>query len=156
MKVQINQQAPNFTLLNSEKESVSLNQFQGKKNVVILFFPLAFTGVCTKELCDTRDNMSKYESLNAEVLAISVDSIFTLGVFKKEQNYNFSLLSDFNKEVSQLYGAYYEEFVLGMKGVSKRAAFVVDKTGIVRYAEVLEDAGNVPNFAAIQECLKNL
>lgn len=154
MKVQINQQAPNFTLLNSEKESVSLNQFQGKKNVVILFFPLAFTGVCTKELCDTRDSMSKYESLNAEVLAISVDSIFTLGAFKKEQNYNFALLSDFNKEVSQLYGAYYEEFVLGMKGVSKRAAFVVNKAGVVRYAEVLEDAGNVPNFAAIQECLK--
>ncbi|MGL4347558.1 MAG: redoxin domain-containing protein [Chitinophagaceae bacterium] len=156
MNLQINEQAPNFTLLNSENQSVSLNQFQDKKNVVILFFPLAFTGVCTKELCDTRDNMAKYESLNAEILSISVDSIFTLAEFKKQQNYNFSLLSDFNKEVSKLYGTFYEEFVLGMKGVSKRSAFVVDKNGILRYTEVLEDASNVPNFSAIQECLQKI
>lgn len=156
MKAQINQPAPNFTLFNSEKESVSLNQFQGKKNVVILFFPLAFSGVCTQELCDTRDNLSKYETLNAEILAISGDSIFTLAAFKKEQKYNFSLLSDFNKEASKLYGALYEEFLLGMKHVPKRAAFVVDKAGVIRYAEVLEDAHDIPNFVAIQACLKNL
>ena len=122
----------------------------------MLFFPLAFTGVCTTELCSIRDNKGDYESLNAEVLAISVDSLFTLDKFKSEQGYNFPLLSDWNKDVSASYGALYDEFVLGMKGVSKRSAFVVDKEGKIRYAEVLENAGELPNFAAINETLKQL
>jgi peroxiredoxin len=121
-----------------------------------LFFPLAFTGVCTTELCSVRDNMAVYGNLNAEVLAISVDSPFTLDRFKQEQNFNFPLLSDFNREVSRSYGALYENFVFGMRGVSKRSAFVVDKEGVVRYAEVLESAGDLPNFAAIQETLSQL
>ena len=148
-------QAPSFTLRASDKSEVSLADFEGK-NVVLLFFPLAFTGVCTAELCSVRDNMSKYESLDAEILAISVDTLFTLEKFKAQENYNFTLLSDFNKDVSRAYGALYEEFVLGMKGVSKRSAFVVDKNGVIRYAEVLDDASQQPNFASIIETLDSL
>lgn len=152
MKLSIGDKAPEFTLRASDKSEVSLSDFSGK-NVVILFFPLAFTGVCTKELCDIRDNLNVYTSLNAEVLAISVDSLFSLEQFKSAQGYNFPLLSDFNKDVSRAYGSLYEDFVLGMKGVSKRSAFVVGPNGNIKYAEVLEDAGQVPNFDKVKEAL---
>lgn len=155
MALQIGQEAPAFKLFNTEKKEISLADFKGK-NVVILFFPLAFTGVCTAELCSVRDHYNIYTSLNSVVLGISVDSLFTLDQFKKAQNYNFDLLSDFNKEVSQAYHSLYENFVLGMKGVSKRSAFVVDKDGILRYAEVLEDAGKQPDFEAIKACIQSL
>jgi peroxiredoxin len=124
--------------------------------VLILFFPQAFTGVCTTELCSVRDNLAFYNQTQAEVLAISVDSVFTLGRFKEDQRLNFNLLSDFNKEVSAAYGALYENFVFDMKGVSKRAAFVVDKAGNIAYAEVLDSAGDLPNFEAIQQTLAGL
>ncbi len=149
------QAAPDFTLFNSEKEAVSLASYKGK-NLLILFFPQAFTGVCTTELCSIRDNMNMYTSLNTEVVGISVDSIFTLAKFKAEQNYNFPLLSDFNKEISQAYGAFYDEFVFGMKGVSRRAAFLVDGNGTIQYAEVLESAGDLPNFEAIKATIEAL
>lgn len=155
MKIEVGQKAPLFTLNDTDKKAVSLADFKGK-NVVVLFFPLAFTGTCTAELCATRDDIANYNAANAQVLAISVDSLFTLGKFKGEQNLNFPLLSDFNKEASAAYGALYEEFVLGMKGVSKRSAFVIDKDGVVRYAEVLEDAGKQPDFMAIKEVLAKL
>lgn len=155
MALQNGQQAPEFTLRDSDKQEVKLSDYKGK-NVVVLFFPLAFTGVCTAELCSLRDNMTAYNSLNAEVLAISVDSLFTLDKFKKEQGFNFPLLSDFNKDVSAAYGSLYEDFVLGMKGVSKRSAFVIDKEGMIRYAEVLEDAGKIPDFDAVQRTLSEL
>jgi glutaredoxin-dependent peroxiredoxin len=155
MALQIGDLAPGFTLHDSDKKEVSLGDYKGK-NLVILFFPLAFTGVCTTELCSLRDNMNIYNGLNAAVVAISVDSLFTLDKFKQEQGYNFPLLSDFNKDVSAAYGSLYDNFVLGMKGVSKRSAFVVDKEGKIRYAEVLEDAGKVPDFDAIQSVLKTL
>jgi peroxiredoxin len=155
MSLQIGDKAPGFTLRDSDKQEVSLANYEGK-NVVILFFPLAFTGTCTTELCSLRDNMNIYNGLNASVLAISVDSLFTLDKFKAEQGYNFPLLSDFNKEISTAYGSLYENFVLDMKGVSKRSAFVVDKEGIIRYEEVLEDASQIPDFDAIQSVLKTL
>jgi peroxiredoxin len=124
--------------------------------VVLLFFPQAFTGVCTAQLCDARDNMNVYETLNAQILAISVDSIFTLAQFKKEFDYNFPMLSDFNKEVSPQYDAFYDNFVFGMKGVSKRAAFVIDKEGVIQHHEVLENAAKMPNFKAIKSVLDYL
>ncbi|NNE30418.1 MAG: redoxin domain-containing protein [Saprospiraceae bacterium] len=155
MTLQIGDLAPNFTLYASDKTEVSLDNYRGKK-VVILFFPLAFTGVCTKELCTMRDNMSVYEGLDAEILAISVDSFAVLGKFKAENNLNFPLLSDFNKQVSRAYGAFYETFVLDMKGVSKRSAFVIDKEGIIQYAEVLDSAGDLPNFEGIQGALSQI
>lgn len=155
MSIQAGQKAPDFKLVNTDKKEISLSDYRGK-NVLILFFPLAFTSVCTAELCSVRDNIAIYNNSNAVVLGISVDSPFTLGKFKEEQKLNFDLLSDFNKDVSTAYGSIYTDFVLGMKGVSKRAAFVIDKEGIICYAEVLENAGNVPDFQKINDTLKLL
>lgn len=144
--------APDFKLYSTEKQEVSLSSYKGKK-VVVLFFPMAFTGVCTTELCSLRDDIASYQNLNAEILAISVDSPFTLGKFKEDQKLPFPLLSDFNKEVSAAYGSQYEEFVLGLKGVAKRSAFVIDEEGKIAYAEVLESAGDIPNFENVKAAL---
>ncbi|HEY4287112.1 MAG TPA: redoxin domain-containing protein [Puia sp.] len=153
--IQVGQKAPEFSLFDSEKQKVNLGDYKGK-NVLLLFFPQAFTGTCTKELCSTRDNIALYNQANAQVFAISVDSVFTLGKYKEEQHLNFPLLSDFNKDVSAAYGSLYDNFVFDMKGVSKRSAFVIDKEGVVRYAEVLESAGDLPDFTAIQKTLSEL
>lgn len=155
MSISKGQAAPNFKLYNTEKKEVELASLKGK-NVVILFFPLAFTSTCTAELCSMRDDIATYNSLNAVILGISVDSLFTLGKFKAEQNLNFDLLSDFNKTASEAYGSLYQSFILGMNGVSKRSAFVVDKNGIVQYAEVLENAGEIPSFENIKNTLQSL
>ncbi len=155
MALNVGDKAPNFKLFSSEKKEVSLEDFSGE-NLVVLFFPLAFTGVCTKELCNMRDNIADYDKLNTKVVAISVDSLFSLEKFKAEQKLNFPLLSDFNKTTSKDYDSIYEDFVLGMRGVSRRSAFVVDKKGIIRYAEVLESAGDLPNFEAVKETLAKL
>lgn len=153
--LQVGDKAPEFTLFSESKKEVSLGDYQGR-NVVLLFFPMAFTSVCTAELCEARDNIGIYNSLNAEVIAISVDSIFTLAKFKEDQQLNFTLLADFNKEVSKSYGSLYEDFVFGMKGVSRRSAFVIDAQGIIRYAEVLESAGDLPNFQEVKNTLNSL
>lgn len=155
MAIKIGDKAPLFTLKNTDNKEISLSDYQNNRNVLVLFFPLAFTGVCTTELCSTRDNMKLYESLNAEVLAISVDSMFSLNAFKQAQNYNFNLLSDFNKETAQAYGILYEDF-MGMKGVAKRSAFVIDKEGTIQYSEVLEQASDLPDFDSIQSVLAGL
>ncbi len=149
MSIKVGQEAPDFSLYNTEKKEVKLSDLRGKK-VIIHFFPQAFTGTCTTQLCTMRDNLNYYTNLNAVVLGISVDSIFTLAKFKEVESYNFDLLSDFNKEVSRLYGSIYEDWILNMKGVSKRAAFVIDENGIVTYAEVLESAGDLPDFSKIE------
>jgi len=155
MKIEIGQPAPAFTLYNTEKKQVSLAEQKGS-NVLLLFFPLAFTDVCTKELCAVRDNISTYNTLNAKVFGISVDALHTLAKYKEDKNLNFTLLSDFNKDVSRLYETIYEMFGYNMKGVSKRSAFVIDKGGIVRYAEVLDNAGEVPDFVKIKNTLETL
>ncbi len=155
MPVKVGQLAPDFTLYSSEKKQVTLSGYKGQ-NVLLLFFPLAFTDVCTRELCAVRDNISWYNQVNATVFGISVDALHTLAKFKEDQQLNFKLLSDFNKEVSRLYDTIYEMFGYGMKGVSKRSAFVIDKNGIVRYAEVLENAGEIPDFNKINEVLSGL
>jgi peroxiredoxin len=153
MSLQPGQPAPQFTLTSSDKESVSLSDFKGKK-VVLHFFPFAFTSVCTTQLCTMRDNFGYYSGLNAVILGISVDSPFVLAKFKEEEKYQFQLLSDFNKEVSTAYGAIYDVFAFGMKGVSKRAAFVIDEEQNIVYAEVLDVATDLPDFAAIAEKVK--
>lgn len=155
MSVQIGQTAPLFSLNDTDRNVVNLADLKGK-NVLLLFFPMAFTGVCTTELCSIRDNIAVYNNANAQVLGISVDSPFTLAKFKAEQNLNFPLLSDFNKEVSTAYGAIYDAFIGWMKGVSKRSAFVIDANGVIQYAEVLESAGDLPNFEAINATLNSL
>ena len=155
MAIQVGQPAPDFTLFDSDKKQLTLSSLHGHY-VVLLFFPLAFTGVCTKELCHVRDTISDYNKMDATVLGISVDALQTLDRFKKDQGLNFTLLSDFNKDVSALYGCLYETFAFNMKGVSKRSAFVIDRTGIVKYAEVLENAGELPNFEAIEKTLATI
>ena len=148
-------QAPNFNLYSTDKQPVTLTDYTGK-NLLLLFFPMAFTGVCTTELCSMRDDIAAYNNAGVEVIAISVDSVFTLGKFKEEQKLNFPVLSDFNKEASEAYGVLYKEFVLGMRGVAKRSAFLIDANGIIKYAEVLDNAGELPNFAAIKGALAEL
>lgn len=154
-QLKIGDKAPDFTLYNSDKKEVTLSSFRGS-NVVILFFPLAFTSTCTTELCSVRDDISAYQNLNATVLAISIDTPHTLARYKEEQKLNMDLLSDFNKEVSAAYGSQYTEFVLGMRGVAKRSAFVIDKDGIIRYEEILENAGQIPDLEAVKATLSRL
>ena len=155
MSIQVGQLAPDFSLFGTDKNKVTLSELKGT-NVLLLFFPQAFTSTCTKELCAVRDDIARYSNASAQVLGISVDSVFTLAKYKEEQGYNFPLLSDFNKEVSTAYDTIYQEWKLEMKGVSKRSAFVIDKEGVVQYAEVLEKAGDLPNFEAINQCLADL
>lgn len=154
MALKIGEFAPEFTLKDSDGNEVSLATFKGKP-VVVLFFPLAFTGVCTKELCTVRDNLSEYQDLEAEILAISVDSFFTLAQYKSQQNLTFTLLSDFNKDTIKAYHTIYDDF-FGMIGVAKRSAFVVDRDGKIAYAEVLEKASELPNFDAVKESLSKV
>ncbi len=153
MKLNTGDKAPIFSLNNTEGDEVSLQDLKNKGgDTLLLFFPLAFSGVCTKEVCALRDNMKLYNSLDTTVVGISVDSFFTLKEFKKANNLNFPLLSDFNKEVSSNYGVLYEDF-FGMKGVSKRSAFIVNSEGLITYAEVLDDSGKQPDFKEIQKRL---
>lgn len=152
----IGKPAPAFTLFDTDKKATTLSDLKGQ-NVVVLFFPLAFTGVCTTELCSIRDNIATYNNANAQVVGISVDSLFTLGKFKEEQNLNFPLLSDFNKNASKAFDVLYETFpAFEMQGVSKRAAFVIDKEGVVQYEEVCATPGDLPDFTAIQNVLNTL
>ncbi|MFM2385580.1 MAG: hypothetical protein RL660_337 [Bacteroidota bacterium] len=152
--ISVGQAAPDFSLYNTEKQKVNLSDYKGK-NVVVLFFPLAFTGVCTTELCTMRDSLAAFNNVNAEVVGISVDSLFTLDKFKAENNLNFPLLSDFNKEASKAYDSLYEVFpAFEMQGVSKRSAFVVNAEGNISYAEYCATPGDQPNYAAIKEVLQ--
>ena len=155
MSVQVGQKAPDFALKTSKMEDFKLSDLQGKKNVVVLFVPLALTSVCTKEFCSVRDSVSSLQNDNTQVVGISVDSPFALDAWAAKEGYNFPLLSDFNKTVSSSYGALYDN-LLGFNGVSKRSAFVIDKSGTVRYAWVSEDARNMPEFDAIRACLQQL
>jgi len=156
MAISTGSKAPDFSLVADNKETVNLSDYRGK-NVVVLFFPLAFTGVCTTELCTMRDDIANYANMNAEIVGVSVDSPFVLEQYKAAQNLNFPLLSDFNKDASKAYDSLYDEFpAFGMKGVSKRSAFVIDKEGVVRYEEICASPGDLPNFEAIKETLSEI
>jgi peroxiredoxin len=156
MALTIGDKAPSFKLFSSDKKEVALEDFKGK-NLIIHFFPLAFTGVCTAQLCTVRDGISLYKNDNADVVAISIDTLFSLAKFKEEQNLQFDVLSDFNREAIKAYGVVHEVFpAFGMKEVAKRAAFLVDKEGIIRYSQVLESPGDMPDFAALNAALANL
>lgn len=155
MAVQVGQEAPDFTLKNTDMEDVTLSSFRGDKNVVLLFVPLAFTGVCTQELCSVRDNLNNYANLNAEVFGISVDSPFSQKAWKEQEELNFSLLSDFNRDVVQAYGASYGDS-FPFHGVAKRSAFVIDKAGVLQYVEVLDKATDLPDFDKINDTLQGL
>lgn len=155
MAISEGQKAPDFTLVDSDKKPHKLSDYRGKK-VVLLFFPAAFTGVCTKEMCQTRDELFLYNNMDASVFGISVDLPFALGKFKELNNLNFTLLSDFNKEAISAFGIKYDEWIAGLKGVAKRSAFVIDKEGTVRFAHVLEQAGDFPDLDGVKRTLSEL
>jgi peroxiredoxin len=155
MALAVGSKAPAFTLFNTEKKEVSLTDFAGKL-LVINFFPAAFTGVCTAQMCSNRDELSYYNNIGATVVGVSVDMPFTLGVFKSQNNINFDLLSDFNKKMIRDYDMYLEDFTLGLKGVAKRGVTVVDGSGTVVYAEETANPGTQVNFAALKDALGKL
>lgn len=155
MNIEIGQKAPSFKLFDSEKKQHSLEDYRGK-NVVLLFFPFAFSSTCTKEMCQMRDEYSLYGELDAVVLGASVDSLFTLGKWKSEHQLQFTLLSDFNKEASSAYDSIYLDWGYGYHGVSKRASFVIDKEGIIRYMEILDNASDYPDMDGIKAALNRL
>ncbi|MEO8233515.1 MAG: peroxiredoxin [Ignavibacteriota bacterium] len=155
MALKVGDKAPDFKLFNQDGEAVSLSTFKGK-NVVVLFFPGANTGVCTKEMCTFRDEVKVFEGLNAQILGISVDMHYSLKMFHEKNNYNFPLLSDFNKKVIAAYDVVLDVFAPGKfdyLGVAKRAAFVVDGNGILKYVEVLASPGEEPNYEAVKKAL---
>ena len=147
MSVDVGSKAPDFTLTNEERQPVTLSQQRGKP-VVLAFFPAAFSSVCQKELCTFRDSMARLNDAKAQVYGISIDTFFTLKAFHDAQNLTFPLLSDFNKEVIREYGVFNPDMI-GLKGIAKRAVFVLDRDGVVRHKEVLEDARNEPNYEAV-------
>ncbi len=152
------QLAPDVTLYNDEGNQVSISDYRGK-NLVILFFPLAFTSVCVTEFCRVRDDLANYNNADAEVVGISVDSHFALARFKEDNFLNFSLLSDFDREAGSAYNTLYgpDEFALvGMKCLSRRAVFILDKEGIIRHNEVLESIYDLPDFTAVHNALARL
>ncbi|MGI8907260.1 MAG: redoxin domain-containing protein [Candidatus Sumerlaeaceae bacterium] len=154
MAIEVGQDAPDFELpLAGAKEKFKLSDYKSKQPVVLLFFPLAWTSVCTQQMCDTRDAMGQYDGLGAKVVGISVDSPFALDKFKQEQGVNFDMASDFNREACDAYGCKYDELI-GLKGVAKRSAFVIGKDGKVKYAKVNDNAKEVPSASEIQAALK--
>lgn len=159
MSLKVGDKAPDFTLPSltpsQDVTNISLNTFKGK-NVVLLFFPMAFTGVCTKEMCTMSDNFNEYKGMNAEVLGISIDGTFVQRAFARDNKITIPLLSDFNKEVVKLYDVLHLEFDHGMKGVAKRAVYVIDKNGVIKYVEVTPTPGNQVNFDALKNAVKSL
>ena len=155
MALAVGTKAPDFKLFNTDKKEVSLSDFAGK-NLIIQFFPAAFTGVCTAQMCSSRDDLSFYNNLNASVVGISVDTPFTLGVFKEKNGINFDLLSDFNKTLIRDYDMYQEAFALGMIGVAKRGVALIDKDGVIQYTETTENPGVQVNFDALKAALDKL
>jgi len=145
MAADVGTQAPDFTLMNEDRQPVSLSAHRGKP-VLLAFFPAAFSSVCTKELCTFRDSFAALNRSQAQVYGISVDTFFALKAFHDAQHLTFPLLSDFNKDVIRAYGVVNENMI-GLKGIAKRAVFVIDGQGIVRYREVLDDARNEPDYA---------
>jgi peroxiredoxin len=157
MVLRIGQRVPEFSLPDTNKQERKLSEFTQKGKTVLLFFPFAFSGVCDKEMCVFRDGAAKFNSLNAQMVGISVDSLFTLNVFAQTYNLRFPLLSDFNKKVSKAYGVLHETWVgFGYKGVSKRAAFVLDGKGILRYRWVTDAPSNEPPYEEILSALSKL
>jgi peroxiredoxin len=151
MSVDVGSPAPDFTLMNQDRQPVTLSQQRGAP-VVLAFFPAAFSSVCTKELCTFRDALAQLNHARAQVYGISVDTFFTLKAFQDQQKLTFPLLSDFNKETIRAYGVFNEDMI-GLKGIAKRAVFVLDKSGVVRYREVLDDARNEPNYDAVNRAV---
>jgi peroxiredoxin len=154
MAADVGTAAPDFTLTNQDRQPVTLHEQRGRP-VVLAFFPAAFSSVCQKELCTFRDSIARLGQANAQVYGISVDTFFTLKAFHDQQQLSFPLLSDFNKQAIRDYGVFNEDMI-GLKGIAKRAVFVIDKDGVVRHREVLEDARNEPDYDKVFAALATL
>ncbi|MDB4931536.1 MAG: peroxiredoxin [Myxococcaceae bacterium] len=152
MALPVGTQAPDFTLPSKPGETLTLSSLRGK-NVVLLFFPAAFTSVCTKEMCTIAEDYSAYESLNAQPIAISVDTPWVLQKFAAESKATFPFVSDFNKTTTRDYDVYRENFAFGMKGVSERAVFVIGPDGVIKYSWVGENPGVFPDLDAVKQAL---
>jgi peroxiredoxin len=155
MAIAIGSKAPSFRLYNTERKEIFSGDFTGK-TLVLHFFPAAFTGTCTEQVCTNRDDLGFYNDLGAVVFGISVDMPFSLKVFKEKHNLNFELLSDFNKLTIHEYEMYYCNFTCGIKGVAKRGVVVIDKNGMVAYSEETANPGTQVNFTALKEALTRL
>ena len=156
MSLPIGQKAPDFKLPDIDKNFHSLEEFKGK-NVVLFFFPAAWTGVCTKEMCTVQENFNVYNNMNAVPVGVSVDTIFALKRFKEDYKLdNILLLSDFNKEAIKAYDVVFNNFSVGYDGVAMRSTFLIDKEGVLRYAEVLKAQGDFPDMDALQKAIKSL
>ena len=155
MSVAVGAKAPDFTLPNQDREPVTLSEQLKKGPVVLAFMPAAFSSVCTTEMCTFRDSASELNKVNATVLGITVDTFFALKAWGEAQSLTFPLLSDFNKDVIRQYGVVNPDMI-GLKDISKRATFVIDRSGTVRYGEVLDDARNEPNYAQVKQALASL
>jgi peroxiredoxin len=153
MALSIGTKAPAFTLFNTDRKEISLKDYAGKI-VVVHFFPAAFTGVCTAQMCSNRDELTYYNDLGAAVIGISVDMPFSLKAFKERNNINFELLSDFNKKTIHEYEMYHCNFLCGVKGVAKRGVVVIDPSGVVAYSEETAQTGIQVNFTALKEALQ--
>jgi peroxiredoxin len=155
MSIDIGAKAPDFELPNEDREPVKLSEQLKSGPVVLAFFPAAFSSVCTTEMCKFRDSSSELNSVGAKVLGVSVDTFFALKAWKDAEKLNFPLLSDFNKTVTAQYDVLNPDMI-GLKGIAKRAVFVIDKNGVVRHKEVLEDARNEPDYGKVKQTLASL
>jgi peroxiredoxin len=163
MTINIGDQAPDFTLVTKTAEGpklVKLSDLIGKSNIVLLFVPMAFTGVCTTEFCDISAGISEYEALDAKVLGISGDNPFAQAAWAEKEGITIPLLSDYEHAVAKAYGVAYEQFLpeanLIMGGVAKRSAFVIDKAGVVRHVDIKDHPKDLPDFDALKAVLKGL
>jgi peroxiredoxin len=154
MALNVGDKAVAVKLSPEPKQWIDLGDEIGKDKIVLLFFPLAFSSVCTKELCTMRDDWSKWSSLGAKVYGVSVDSPFVNKKFAEENDLPFPLLSDFNREASKAYGVLMEDLI-GLKDVSMRSAFVIDRNGKVAYSWVAENPGVEPDYAAVQKAVQS-
>ena len=155
MAAALGSKAPDFTLPNQDRQPVTLSDELKNGPVVLAFFPAAFSGTCTKEMCTIRDSMTELKRASARVLGISVDTFFALKAWADAQQFDFPLLSDFNKTVIREYGVFNEDMI-GLKGIAKRAVFVIDERGVIRHREVLDDARNEPDYAAVVRAASEL
>jgi glutaredoxin-dependent peroxiredoxin len=153
MAIPVGSKAPAFKLYNTDRKQISLDDFAGR-TVILHFFPAAFTGTCTEQVCTNRDDLSFYNDLGAVVIGISVDMPFSLKQFKDKYNLNFELLSDFNKLTIHEYDMYHCNFICGIKGVAKRGVVVIDRNGIVVYSEETANPGTQVNFAMLKAVLQ--
>jgi peroxiredoxin len=155
MSVEVGAKAPDFTLPNQDRENVTLSEQLKNGPAVLVFFPAAFSSVCQQEMCTFRDSMAELGKSSARVLGISTDTFFAQKAWADQQKLNFPLLSDYNKDVIRKYGVVNPDMI-GLKDISKRAVFVIDRSGIVRHREVLEDARNEPNYDNVKKALASL